>query len=67
MEHDPNAMNDATRNSPECAPRIDHTADQFSFAADGWNAIGYEAAAPSLHAPFWNEALLGNPPTRNLR
>ena len=67
MRDDPNAMKDATRNAPDSALRIDPTAEQFSFAEDAWSAIGYEAADPSLHAPFWNEALLGNPPKRNLR
>ena len=56
-----------SRSEPDNALRIDPTAQQFSFTEDAWSAIGYEAADPSLHAPFWNEALLGNPPSRNLR
>ena len=29
--------------------------------ADVFNAIGYEAADPSLHAPLWSEAVQAGP------
>jgi hypothetical protein len=67
MEHDPNAMNDADRNPADATSLVEGGEGGFSIELDGCSAIGYEAADPSLHAPFWNEALLGNPPKRNLR
>lgn len=32
--------------------------------ADAHNAIGYEAADPSLHAPLWSEAVQAGPTGR---
>jgi hypothetical protein len=45
----------ATQGSPDAA---------VETGADALNAIGYEAADPSLHAPLWREAVQAGPTGR---
>ncbi|MBW8828109.1 MAG: hypothetical protein JF606_01510 [Burkholderiales bacterium] len=65
MEHDPNAMDEPTRNTSEAGPAITETDTDPSRAAADF--IGYEAADPSLYEHFWSEVLQAHASTRKLR
>lgn len=41
-----------------------HPESGLDAGADVFNAIGYEAADPSLHAPLWSEAVQSGPTGR---
>jgi hypothetical protein len=64
MGNDAKAINDPTPGLPLGAPA---SVESMDGTADGLAFIGYEAADPSLHAPFWSEALQAAASTRNLR
>lgn len=65
MAHDPYAMDDPDRNTPEAGPAITKPDTDSWLAATDF--MGYEAADPSLCDPFWSEALQAHASTRNLR
>jgi hypothetical protein len=64
MGNDAKAINDPNPGLPLSAPA---SVESMDGTADGLAFIGYEAADPSLHAPFWSEALQAAGSTRNLR
>ena len=62
------AMNDDTRGLGAATPAtIEGPAESLAAADAAMSAIGYEAADPSLLAPFWGEDLQAGPLQRRLR
>ena len=62
------AMNEDARGRGAAAPAtIEGPVDTAAAADAALSAIGYEAADPTLLAPFWGEDLQAGPLQRRLR
>lgn len=67
MGNDAKGLNDPGRTLQLAAPGPSEAGADAAAADGAFSAIGYEAADPSLHAPFWSEALQAGPTGRFAR